>query len=312
MSGDVDNFWIEKYRPSTLEEIILSEENRAILKSFIDKDEIPNLMFCGHAGIGKTSTAKVLIKLLDAEFIYQNCSEVGIDTVRNLITNFSRTKSFNGKKKIVLLDEVDGMSSIEAQRSLRNVMEEYAGHCRFILTCNYKHRVIGPLQSRCQSIDLIPDIADVLKRCYSILKTEKIVVTEDSKKKLVVLVKRYFPDIRKSINEIQKYSSTGTLLIPELSIQDEFADKLIRLVIDKKILLARKLIIENESSFKGDYGLLMRSFFDAVYSGSYAINEQQKKLWLINIGEYMYRSSFVLDQEINFYCLLLSLSEIIS
>lgn len=312
MSGDVDNFWVEKYRPSKLEDIILSEENKAILKSFIQKDEIPNLMFCGHAGIGKTTTAKVLIRALDSEFIYQNCSEVGIDTVRNLITNFSRTKSFNGKKKIVLLDEVDGMTSIEAQRSLRNVMEEYASHCRFILTCNYKHRVIGPLQSRCQSIDLMPDITDVLKRCYSILKSENIKIDEPNKKNLVVLIRKYFPDIRKSINEVQKYSSTGTLLIPELSVQDEFVDRVIRCILDKKVLQARKLIIENESSFKGDYGLLMKSFFDAVYSGNYAINDQQKKLWLINIGEYIYRSSFVLDQEINFYCLLLALSEVIS
>lgn len=308
----VDNYWVEKYRPAKLDEVILTAENKNILVSFLKKDEIPNLMFCGHSGIGKTSTAKVLIKELDAEFIYQNCSEVGIDTVRNLITNFSRTKSFNGKKKIVLLDEVDGMVSIEAQRSLRNVMEEYASHCRFILTCNYKHRVILPLQSRCQSIDLMPEITDVLKRCYNILKLEKIAIDEENKTRLVVLVKKLYPDIRKCINELQKYSSTGTLQVPDLTLNDEFSDKLIRLIIDKKVFQARKYIIENEASFKGDYASLMRGLFDSVYSGSYPLNEQQKKLWLINIGEFIYRSSFVLDPEINFYCLVLALSELTS
>lgn len=309
---DVDKFWIEKYRPSVLSDIILSESTRNILNSFIKNGEIPNLIFCGHAGIGKTTTSKALIKMLDAENIYQNCSEVGIDAVRNDITGFSRTKSYNGRKKIVLLDEVDGMASVEAQRSLRNVLEEYAAHCRFILTCNYRHRVIAPLQSRCQAIDLEPSITDVLKRCLQILKLEKIVVDEESKKRLVLLVRKYFPDIRKCINEMQKFSATGQLCIPDLSVADEFADKIIKLVAEKKTTQARKYIIENEISFKSDYSLLMKAVFDGLCSGNYSLSEHQKKLWLITVGEYMYRSSFVLDQEINFYCLLLALSEITS
>lgn len=307
---DVDKLWVEKYRPKTVEEIILSDSTRKIINSFVKNDEIPNLMFCGHQGIGKTTTSKVLINTLGAENIYQNCSEVGIDAVRNDITNFSRTKSFNGKKKIVLLDEVDGMASIEAQRSLRNVLEEYASHCRFILTCNYKHRVIGPLQSRCQFIDLEPGIQDVVKRCYAILKGEKITIDEDNKKKLVTLIRKYFPDIRKCINELQKFSTSGKLEIPDLNVQDEFASKLIILVTSKKLQLARKLVIENETSFHGDYSLLSKAIFEAVCTGNYSLTEQQKKLWLITIGEYMYRSAFVIDQEINFYCLLLALSEI--
>ena len=310
MSIGVDKLWVEKYRPQALEDIVVSNDTRAILKSFIKNDEIPNLMFCGHQGIGKTTTSKVLIKLLDAEHIYQNCSEVGIDAVRNDITGFSRTKSFNGKKKIVLLDEVDGMASTEAQRSLRNVLEEYAAHCRFILTCNYKHRVIGPLQSRCQFIDLEPSLPDVLKRCYHILKLENITIDDDNKKKLVSLIRKYFPDIRKCINELQKYSLNGSLNIPDLNIQSEFADKIITCIANKTVLQARKLIIENEASFQSDYAVLMKNLFDNICSGNYNLKEHQKKLWLITIGEYMYRSSFVVDQEINFYCLMLALSEI--
>lgn len=307
---DVDKLWVEKYRPKNVSDIVLSDNTRKIINSFVKNEEIPNLMFCGHQGIGKTTTSKVLIAALDAEHIYQNCSEVGIDAVRNDITGFSRTKSFNGKKKIVLLDEVDGMASMEAQRSLRNVLEEYAAHCRFILTCNYKHRVIGPLQSRCQFIDLEPSLPDVLKRCYTILKMENIVVDEDNKKKLVGLVRKYFPDIRKCINEMQKYSITGALSIPDLNIQDEFTDKIITLITNKKAQAVRKLIIENEAAFQGDYSLLMKSLFDSICNGNYSLGEHQKKLWLITIGEYMYRSAFVVDQEINFYCLVLALSEI--
>jgi len=307
---DVNKVWTEKYRPQTLEDIVVSDDTRKILQSFVKDEEVPNLLFCGHAGIGKTTTSKVLIKLLDAENIYQNCSEVGIDAVRNVITGFSRTKSFNGKKKIVLLDEVDGMASIEAQRSLRNVLEEYTSHCRFILTCNYKHRVITPLQSRCQSIDIDPKLQDVLKRCYSILKIEGIGIAEEEKTKLVSLVRKYFPDIRKCINEMQKYSCTGSLLIPSLSVKDDFIEKVIQHIVSKKVLHARKLIIENETTFNGDYPLLMKGLFDCVYSGNYSLTDSQKKMWLAAIGEFLYRSAFVLDQEINFYCLMLSLSEI--
>ena len=307
---DVDKVWTEKYRPATLEDIILSEKNKALLSSFVKNDEIPNLLFCGHAGIGKTTAAKVLINLLEAEFIYQNCSEVGIDAVRNDITGFSRTKSFNGKKKIVLLDEIDGIASIDAQRSLRNVLEEYAGHCRFILTCNYRHRVIVPLQSRCQSIDLDPNITDVAKRCLSILKQESVSIDENGKKGLVGLIRKYFPDIRKCINEMQKYSVNGILSIPDLTVSNEFVAKIINLITTKKALQSRKLIIENESIFNGDYPLLMKEVFDEICRGNYGLTETQKRLWLVTIGEYIYRSALILDQEINFYCLLLALSEI--
>lgn len=307
---DVDKVWTEKYRPKVLEDIVLSEKNKNILKSFLKNDEIPNLLFCGHAGIGKTTTAKVLINLLDAEFIYQNCSEVGIDTVRNDITGFSRTKSFNGKKKIVLLDEIDGIASVDAQRSLRNVLEEYAGHCRFILTCNYKHRVIVPLQSRCQSIDLDPNITEVAKRCLFILKQENISLDEESKKRLVNLIRNYFPDIRKCINEMQKYCIDGRLLIPDLNVSNEFVSKVILLITGKKALQCRKFIIENEIVFNGDYPVLMKHLFDEVCKGNYGLTDNQKRLWLVTIGEYLYRSALILDQEINFYCLLLALSDI--
>jgi DNA polymerase III delta prime subunit len=305
----IDNLWVEKYRPKNIQETILSDENYKLFNKFIEQKEIPNLLFYGIQGTGKTSMAYTLVNAIDAEYIYKNCAEVGIDEVRTTITNFSRTKSYNGNIKVVLLDEIDAAST-DAQRGLRNTMEENSAYCRYILTCNYIHRVIAPLQSRCQSFQLNPPIKKIVKRAFDILHKEGVSTDEQNQLKLAKLVKRFYPDIRKTINEIQKFSVNGVLEIPAVSQQDTFADKLVRLVIDKKVLDARKYIIENENDFKGDYQLLLKSIFDCVCLNNYGLSENVKKLWLIAIGEFLYKSAFVVDQEINCYCLLLNLSEI--
>ena len=309
MENNVENLWIEKYRPKIINDLVLSDENRKIIDKFIGSDEIPNLLLYGNAGTGKTSLAKILVDVLDAEHLLLNCSEVGIDTVRTTITQFSQTKSFNGKMKIVICDEIDSASS-DAQRGLRNTMEENAGFCRYILTCNYVNRVIQPLQSRCQSFLLTPPITGIVKRVGQILKNENIVLDEDNKKKLVLLVKRLYPDTRKSINEVQKFCVGGKLTLPEVNIVDNFATEIINLIIKGKALEARKYVIENEAGFNADYQQLLNTLFDIVCNQSLPITELQKKMWLITIGEYMYRSAFVVDPEINFYCLVLALSEI--
>lgn len=309
MESNIKNLWIESYRPNSLDDLILSDENYNIVKKFINNDEIPNLLFYGNAGTGKTTLAKILVKELDAEHLFLNCSEVGIDTVRTTITQFSQTKSFNGKIKVVICDEIDSASS-DAQRGLRNTMEENAGYCRYILTCNYINRVIQPLQSRCQSFLLVPPISNVVKRIGKILKAENITVDEENKKRLVVLVKRLYPDTRKCINEIQKYSVDGKLIIPDVNIVDEFVSEIVNMILKSQAVDARKYIIENETRFNGDYTTLIRSIFDITCNSGLPLTEFQKKMWLITIGEYMYRGSFVVDPEINFYCLLLALSEI--
>jgi DNA polymerase III delta prime subunit len=306
----IDNLWVEKYRPKSLEETILSDENCKLFNKFIEQKEIPNLLFYGIQGTGKTSMAYTLVNAIDAEYIYKNCAEVGIDEVRTTITSFSRTKSYNGNIKVVLLDEIDAAST-DAQRGLRNTMEENSAYCRYILTCNYIHRVIAPLQSRCQSFQLNPPIKKIVKRAFEILSKEGISTDEQNQLKLAKLVKRFYPDIRKTVNEIQKFSVNGKLIIPDISQNESFADKLIRLVIDKKVIEARRFIIENENDFKGDYQLLLKSIFDCVCNNNYNLSEQRKKMWLIAIGEFLYKSAFVVDQEINCYCLLLNLSEII-
>jgi DNA polymerase III delta prime subunit len=307
---DVNNLWSEKYRPTTIQDLILSDDDKRIIENFIKNDEIPNLLFYGNAGTGKTTTGKILISALDAEDLFLNCAEVGIDDVRSTISSFSKTKSFNGKKKIVFLDEIDSASPA-AQRGLRNTMEENSAYCRYILTSNYIHNVIVPLQSRCQTIQLSPPINQVVKRIKHILDNEKISMDDNNKIKLVSLIKKHFPDIRKTINEVQKYCIDGLVLIPDITKVDDFVDEILKLLFEKKIFELRKYIIEKENDFKGDYTVLMKSLFDNVCGDFGNFNQLQKKLWLLTIGEYMYRSSFVVDQEINFYCLLLALNSVL-
>jgi DNA polymerase III delta prime subunit len=308
---DVNGLWSEKYRPKHIEDLVLCESDKNIIENFIKNDEIPNLLFYGNAGTGKTTTGKILITALDAEDLFLNCAEVGIDEVRNTITNFSKTKSFNGKKKIVFLDEIDSASPA-AQRGLRNTMEENAAYCRYILTSNYIHNVIVPLQSRCQTIQLSAPINLIVKRIGFILKSENIRFDDPNRIKLGHTIKKHYPDIRKTINEVQKYCINGVLTIPDISKVDNFVDRILELLFKKKEIEIRKYIIENETDFKGDYSLLMKGLFDAVcdIQTNNTFTEAKKKMWLVAIGEYMYKSAFVVDQEINFYCLILALGGI--
>ena len=165
----LNSIWTEKYRPKTLNEMVLSPDNRNYFSSL--KGEVPNLLFIGTPGIGKTTIAKVIVQdILKCQYLYINASdENGIDTIRNKVNNFSQTKSFDGNIKIVILDECDGIT-IDGQRALRNTMEEYSAYTRFILTANYKHKIIPPIQSRAQCFDLNPVISDVVTRIGYILK----------------------------------------------------------------------------------------------------------------------------------------------
>jgi replication factor C small subunit len=309
---DLNGLWSEKYRPSKIEDLVLCEEDHKVIEKFIKNDEIPNILFYGNAGTGKTTAGKILISYLNAEDLFLNCAEVGIDDVRNTITSFSKTKSFNGKKKIVFLDEIDSASPA-AQRGLRNTMEENSSYCRYILTSNYIHNVIVPLQSRCQTIQLSPPINLIVKRIKHILENEKVKINDENKIKLVLTIKRYFPDIRKTINEVQKYCIDGVLNIPNVAKVEGFSDKIVDLLLKKKTNEIRKQIIEKENDFKSDYGLLMKTIFDSIcdLTTNEVLSETKKKMWLITVGEYMYKSAFVADQEINFYCMILSLNAII-
>ena len=302
-----NSLWVEKYRPKNLEQIVLSESNRKIFKKFESDRTIPNLLFAGTAGIGKTSLAKIICKsILECQYLYINASdENGIDVIRTKVTNFSRTKSFDGSLKCVILDETDGLSQ-EAQRALRNTMEEHAELTRFILTANYKHRIIDPLQSRCQSFDLTPPVDSCVEQIKKILNTEQIEFTSNEDQ-LEKFVKACFPDLRKCINEIQKNVIDNKLSFDNLTrVKDQFIASIYKIVEQKLTLKARKKVIENEHVFNSDYTELLRGLFNYIYEN--VTNETKKANHMIIVSEHIYRSAFVVDPEINFYACLLELT----
>jgi DNA polymerase III delta prime subunit len=301
--------WVEKYRPSTIDELIVEEDIKSIVKDFGKNEQIPNLLFVGSPGTGKTSLAKILVHdVLKCNYLYINASdENGIDTIRSKVSNFAQTRSFDGKVKVVILDEADGITA-QGQQALRNLMESYSGYTRFILTANFKHKIITPLQSRCQSLSLKPSVEQAVKRCFSILKQENIELEDDQKKRFVELVKNFFPDLRKTINELQKSVVDGKLVIKHTHIDNEIIKTICNYVNSKQTLEARKYYIANEDKFQNDYQSLMKQLLEYVYTADLA--EYKKKEMIAIIAEHLYRSVFVVDGEINFFACLITCEKI--
>lgn len=302
-----ENLWIEKYRPQTLDDMVLSDNNRQVFEKFVKDQDIPQLLFIGAAGIGKTSLAKIITKqVLDCQYLYINASdESGVDTIRSKVTNFSKTKSYDGAIKVIILDESDGIT-LDGQRCLRNTMEEYSEFTRFILTANYKHKVIPPLQSRCQSFDLVPPQDQFVDRCFHVLRQEQCENIDQTRDQIENICKKHYPDLRKTINELQKCVIDKQFVSRSSNKQESLVKNIHQLVMSGKTLKLRKLIIENESKFNGDYPELMKQLFDHVHDAQ--LSDDIKRKQLITIAEHIYRSAFVADQEINFYSCLLALN----
>jgi DNA polymerase III delta prime subunit len=303
-NGILEGIWCEKYRPQTLDEIILSERVRDTMRGF--SDEIPNLLFVGTPGTGKTSLARIIVNdILKCDYLYINASdESGIDTIRYKVTNFSQIKSFDGKVKVVILDECDGLTS-HAQAALRNTMETFANYTRFILTANYKHKIIPALQSRCQFFDIKPTLEDSVKRVYGILKREKIVIEDSQTRKFVELVKANFPDLRKAINEIQKNCIDGVLSINTINTEHTTLTVIHEHIMQQNAIALRKYLITHENSFYGDYDTLMKDYLNYIYTLNIA--DLQKKEMIAIIADHLYKSAFVVDKEINCFACWINL-----
>lgn len=308
---DLTKIWVEKYRPSTIDELIVDDDIKSIVKDFAKAEQIPNLLFVGSPGTGKTSLAKILVHdVLKCNYLYLNASdENGIDIIRTKVSNFSQTKSFDGKVKVVILDEADGITA-QGQQALRNLMESYSGYTRFILTANFKHKIITPLQSRCQSLNLKPSLEQAVKRCYSILKQENVDLEEDQKKKFVELIKNHFPDLRKTINELQKSVVDGKLVIKCTTIDNEFIKKIFDFIKTKNVLDGRKYIIQNEDIFQNDYQSLLKQMLEHVYNVD-GIDEFKKKQMIAIIANHLYQSVFVIDLEINAFSCWIQLENVV-
>lgn len=301
-----NSLWVEKYRPSTLNDMVMTDNVRNVFEQYKLDATIPNILFVGNAGIGKTTLAKVIAKdiIPESQYLYINASdENGIDTIRLQVTNFAKTRAIVNTLKLVILDEVDGLT-MDAQRALRNTMEEYSSNTRFILTANYKHRVIQPLQSRTQSFDLTPSIKGCVARVVKILKAENIKVNEDQKSLISELIKSYYPDLRKTINELQKCCVSGELQINNVNKQNEFVSEIFKRIKNNSISV-REYTIKNEQYFNNDYPTLLKHMFEYIVERQ-TPNECTKKQLLV-ISEHLYRSAIVLDQEINFTSCCISL-----
>ena len=301
--------WVEKYRPQKIDDCVLPESLKQTFREYITQGELPNFLFCGTAGVGKTTVAKALCNEIGAEYLMINGSEEsGIDTLRTKIKGFASTISLTDAKKVVILDEADYLQANSTQPALRAFIEEFANNCRFILTCNFKNRIIEPIHSRCSVIEFKIDnkekqeiAATFFKRATAILKQEGV---EFDQKVVVELVMKHFPDYRRILNELQRYSVSGKIdsgILVNMS-QESFKD-LIKLMKDKNFTEVRKWVAKNSDS---DTVALFRELYD---SASNTIEANSIPQMVLVLADYQYKAAFVADHELN---IMAALTEIMA
>jgi DNA polymerase III delta prime subunit len=302
-----DFLWVEQYRPKTIDDCILPQSLKTLFTSFIQKGELTNLLFSGTPGIGKTTVAKVICEEMKCDMIMINASEEGgIDVLRNKITNFASTTSLSGGKKVVILDEADYLNPQSTQPAFRGFIEQYHANCRFILTCNFKNRLIPPIHSRFSNIEFKIDSKDkpklaskLFERAIFILKEQNVAYEE---KVVAELIKKYFPDFRKLINELQRYSVSGSIDAGILvNISNENLKTLMTHLKGKDFGNMRKWVVNN---LDNDPVRIFRSIYDNLYE---TLTPETIPHAVLILADYQYKSPFVADQEVNFVACLTEL-----
>ena len=290
--------WVEKYRPRKIADCILPEDLKATFQQFVNDGNIPNLLLCGGAGVGKTTVARAMLEEINADYYVINGSMNGnIDTLRVDIRNFAATVSFTGGRKYVILDEADYLTHA-TQPALRNFMEEFSSNCGFILTCNFVNRIIEPLHSRCSVIEFkigakekATLAKEFLARACGILDQESIGY---DKKVLAEVIMKHFPDWRRVLNELQRYSARGTIDSGILASVDNVEIKeLIKYLKDREFENMRKWVAQNGSM---DVNVLFRKLYDAA---SIIMKPESIPPLVLALADYQYKAAFVVDQEIN-------------
>jgi len=294
---NTEYLWVEKWRPKKIDDCILPEKQKKIFKEMIDRGDLQNMLLCGSAGVGKTTVAKALCDEMGLDSLFINASlENGIDVLRTKISQFASTVSFTGKTKVVILDEADYTNPQSFQPALRGFIEEFSQNCRFIFTCNFKNRIIPPLHSRCSVIEFKIDKAEkpkiaakFFKRLSDILETEKV---EADPKVLAKVIEKHFPDYRRILNEVQKYSSSGKIdegilvNLGEVNMQE-----LVQSLKTKDWKKMRTWVVNN---LDNDPQTLFRKIYDHLIDQV----DQVPQLVLL-LADYQYKAAFVADAEIN-------------
>jgi len=297
--------FVEKYRPHTIADTILPDDLKKTFQTFVDNGNIPNLLLTGSAGIGKTTVAKAMLDEIGADYIVINGSDEGrlIDTLRTKIKNFASSVSLAGGRKYVILDEADYLNAETVQPALRNFMEEYSANCGFILTCNFVNKIIAPLHSRCSVVEFKLRNADkpklagqFFKRVEWILEREGI----DYEQKVVAeLITKHFPDNRRILNELQRYSVTGRIDSGVLANQTESNLKVLMDALkNKEFSNVRKWVGQN---IDGDVAPFFRKFYESLHD---LLVPSSVPEVVVILADYQYKSAFCVDQEINVTAML--------
>jgi DNA polymerase III delta prime subunit len=290
--------WTEKYRPQTVEDCILPDRLKKPFQEYVNQKNIPNLLLSGGAGVGKTTVAKAMCNEIGCDFMVINGSdESGIDTFRTKIKNYASSMSLSGGRKVIIIDEADYLNPNSTQPALRNAIEEFASNCSFIFTCNFKNRIIEPLHSRCAVIDFSLKngekdkmAAQFFKRIQTVLQSESV---EFDKNVIAELIKKHFPDFRRVLNELQRYSQFGAIDTGILAqIGDVSLSEIIKHIKEKDFGAIRKWVASSDV----DSASLYRKVYDALYD---TLKPQSIPQAVLILADYQYKSAFVADQEIN-------------